>query len=48
MDASLSSAGDLVIPAGTDEEAIRLDFQDWFSRVNPGVGFFTEPAHVAS
>jgi Ala-tRNA(Pro) deacylase len=48
MDASLSSAGNLVIPAGTDEQAIRLDFQDWFSRVNPGVGFFTEPDHGAS
>jgi len=48
MDASLSSAGNLVIPAGTDEQAIRLDFQDWFARVNPGVGFFTEPDHGAS
>jgi hypothetical protein len=46
MDASLASAETLVFQAGTHEDAIQLNFHDWFALVSPGVGFFSEPEHA--
>jgi Ala-tRNA(Pro) deacylase len=46
MDASMSSASELVFQAGTHEDAIRLNFQDWFRLVGPLVGAFTQPEHA--
>jgi Ala-tRNA(Pro) deacylase len=46
MDASLSSAQDILFQAGTHEDAIRLKFADWLALVKPRVEFFTEPEHA--
>ena len=48
MDASLSTAGELVFQAGTHEDAISMKFQDWLALVSPRVEFFTEPEHPSS
>jgi len=48
MDASMSNARDLVFQAGTHEDAIRMNFQDWLALVSPRIEFFTEPEHAAS
>jgi Ala-tRNA(Pro) deacylase len=48
MDASMSNAQKLVFQAGTHEDAISLNFQDWLALVNPRVEFFTEPEHASS
>jgi Ala-tRNA(Pro) deacylase len=48
MDASMSSAQDLVFQAGTHEDAIRLKFPDWLALVSPRVETFTEPEHASS
>jgi Ala-tRNA(Pro) deacylase len=45
MDASISCAHELVFQAGTHEDAICLNFQDWIGLVNPRVEFFSEPEH---
>src|SRR6516225_8743505 len=48
MDASMSYARDLVFQAGTHEDAIRMNFQDWLAMVSPRVEFFSEPEHSAA
>ena len=48
MDASLSSAQDLVFQAGTHEDAIRLKFHDWLALVSPRVEYFAAPEHAGS
>jgi Ala-tRNA(Pro) deacylase len=47
MDASMTGARELVFQAGTHEDAIRLNFQDWLRLVGPLVGSFTEREHAA-
>lgn len=47
MDASMRSTGDLVFQAGTHEDVIRMEFQDWAGLVRPQVGSFSEPEHAA-
>jgi Ala-tRNA(Pro) deacylase len=48
MDASMSRARDLVFQAGTHEDAIRLNVEDWLALVNPRVEDFTVPEHSSS
>jgi len=48
MDGSMANARDLVFQAGTHEDAIRLNFQDWLELVSPRVEFFTEPEHASA
>ncbi len=48
MDSSMSSARELVFQAGTHEDAIRLNYQDWFALVSPRVEFFAVPEHPSS
>ncbi len=48
MDASISNATQLVFQAGTHEDAIRLNFQDWLNLVKPRVEFFSEPEHASA
>lgn len=43
MDGHLRVADDIVIPAGTHRDAVRMNFDDWFEMVNPRVEMFTEP-----
>jgi Ala-tRNA(Pro) deacylase len=43
MDGHLRVPGDIVIPAGTHRDAVRMQFDDWFEMVNPRVEMFTEP-----
>lgn len=47
MDASMSNAAELVFQAGTHEDAIRLQLEDWLALVNPRVEFFSEPEHAS-
>jgi Ala-tRNA(Pro) deacylase len=44
MDGHLSGAGNILLLAGTHRDAIRMQFDDWFSMVNPRVELFSEPA----
>jgi CheY-like chemotaxis protein/prolyl-tRNA editing enzyme YbaK/EbsC (Cys-tRNA(Pro) deacylase) len=44
MDRSLAHLGDLVFPACTPTESIRMRFRDWYKVVRPGVGHFALPA----
>jgi Ala-tRNA(Pro) deacylase len=47
MDNSMCVEGDIVMQAGTHEDAIRLRFRDWFDTVRPHVASFCEePAAV--
>ncbi len=49
MDRALNVEGDIVFQAGTHEDAVRLNFRDWYELVNPQVASFTqpgEPVHV--
>ncbi|MBI5597545.1 MAG: deacylase [Elusimicrobia bacterium] len=41
MDRSMQVDGDVVFPAGSHEEAIRMPFRDWFRLVDPRVESFT-------
>jgi Ala-tRNA(Pro) deacylase len=47
VDASMPSHGDLVFQAGTHEDVIRLNCQDWLRLVRPLVASFTESEHSA-
>jgi Ala-tRNA(Pro) deacylase len=47
MDESLRVEGDILFQAGTHEDAVQLNFQDWFAMVNPRVASFTLPAEAA-
>jgi Ala-tRNA(Pro) deacylase len=43
MDACLQIDGEVVFPAGTHEDAVRVPCRDWMRLVNPRVARFTEP-----
>jgi Ala-tRNA(Pro) deacylase len=43
MDRSLHAEGDIVFQAGTHQDAVRLNFQDWYELVRPQVATFSEP-----
>ncbi len=47
MDPSLQVAGDIVLQAGTHQDAVRLNFQDWYELVRPQVATFAEPGELA-
>lgn len=47
MDGTLQTPGDIIFPAGTHGDAIRLGFRDWYELVNPQVARFSEPAEFA-
>jgi Ala-tRNA(Pro) deacylase len=47
MDRSLNVEGDILLQAGTHQDAVRLNFRDWYELVNPRVATFTEPAEPA-
>jgi Ala-tRNA(Pro) deacylase len=42
MDESMRVAGEIVFPAGTHRDAVRVDFQDWFDLVQPRVESFCD------
>jgi Ala-tRNA(Pro) deacylase len=44
MDRSLTVEGNIVFQAGTHEDAVRLNFRDWYELVQPQVATFSEPA----
>jgi Ala-tRNA(Pro) deacylase len=44
MDRSLDGQGDILFQAGTHQDAIRLDFRDWYEMVQPQKATFAEPA----
>jgi len=48
MDASMSNVEQVVFPAGTHEDVIRLKIKDWLALVNPRVEFFTVPEHASA
>ncbi len=43
MDQTMKVDGPIVLQGGTHEDAVQLNFNDWFSLVNPRVAEFTEP-----
>lgn len=43
MDRSLDVEGDILFQAGTHQDAIRLNFRDWFELVQPRVAVFARP-----
>jgi Ala-tRNA(Pro) deacylase len=47
MDRALNIEGDIVFQAGTHEDAVRLNFRDWYEMVKPQVATFSEPAEPA-
>jgi Ala-tRNA(Pro) deacylase len=48
MDRSLNLEGDIVFQAGTHEDAVRLNFRDWYEMVKPQVATFSRtPAPAA-
>jgi Ala-tRNA(Pro) deacylase len=48
MDASMHVPGDILFPAGTHHDAIRMRFDDWFRMVQPRVGSFSTPPGMAA
>ena len=44
MDRSLNVEGPILFQAGTHQDAVRLNFQDWYEMVNPQVATFSEQA----
>jgi Ala-tRNA(Pro) deacylase len=47
MDATLNIEGDILFQAGTHQDAVRLNFSDWYDLVRPQVASFSEPAEPA-
>jgi Ala-tRNA(Pro) deacylase len=47
MDRSLNVQGPILFQAGTHQDAVRLNFQDWYQMVRPQVATFSEPAEPA-
>jgi Ala-tRNA(Pro) deacylase len=43
MDTMLRVDGDIVFPAGTHRDAVRIGFEEWFHMVKPRVESFTDP-----
>jgi Ala-tRNA(Pro) deacylase len=44
MDRSLQVQGDILFQAGTHQDAVRLNFQEWYEMVEPQVASFSKPA----
>lgn len=44
MDGWMHVDGDIIFPAGTHNDAVRMRFADWFRMVDPRVEDFSEPA----
>lgn len=47
MDRTLNVEGDIVLQAGTHEDAVRVSFRDWYELVQPQVATFSQPADAA-
>jgi Ala-tRNA(Pro) deacylase len=47
MDRSLNAADQILFQAGTHQDAVRLNFRDWYELVRPQVATFSEPAQPA-
>lgn len=47
MDPSMKVDGDIIFQAGTHEEAVRLNFKDWFELVQPQMASFSQPCDPA-
>jgi Ala-tRNA(Pro) deacylase len=47
MDRSLNVDGDILFQAGTHQDAVRLNFDDWYELVKPQVASFSAPAELA-
>jgi Ala-tRNA(Pro) deacylase len=47
MDRSLKVEGDILFQAGTHQDAVRLNFRDWYEMVQPQVATFAEPMEMA-
>jgi Ala-tRNA(Pro) deacylase len=47
MDRSLDLEGSILFQAGTHEDAVRLNFRDWYEMVQPQVAMFSDPAEPA-
>jgi Ala-tRNA(Pro) deacylase len=47
MDRTLNVEGEILFQAGTHEDAVRLNFRDWYELVNPQVETFSEPLAAA-
>ncbi len=45
MDRALNVEGEILFQAGTHEDAVRLNFADWYDLVKPQVATFTAPEH---
>jgi Ala-tRNA(Pro) deacylase len=46
MDRELTVEGEILFQAGTHEDAVRLNFRDWYEMVNPQVATFSEPTDL--
>jgi Ala-tRNA(Pro) deacylase len=46
MDHSLTVEGDILFQAGTHQDAVRLNFRDWYELVNPQVATFSQPGEL--
>jgi len=47
MDRSLNVEGAILFQAGTHEDAVRVNFRDWYELVHPRVASFSVPAEPA-
>jgi Ala-tRNA(Pro) deacylase len=47
MDRSLNVEGDILFQTGTHQDAVRLNFDDWYELVKPQVASFCAPAELA-
>jgi Ala-tRNA(Pro) deacylase len=47
VDASMQLEGDIIMQAGTHEDAIRMNCHDWLHIVQPRIASFSAPADVA-
>jgi Ala-tRNA(Pro) deacylase len=47
MDRSLKVEGDILFQAGTHQDAVRLNFRDWYELVGPQVASFSKPEEMA-
>jgi Ala-tRNA(Pro) deacylase len=47
MDPALKVEGDIIMQAGTHEDAVRVRYEDWFALVHPRVASFTAEAALA-
>jgi Ala-tRNA(Pro) deacylase len=45
MDRALKVEGEVLFQAGTHEDAVRVNFRDWYELVQPQVATFSEPEH---